>query len=41
MSGWSPPMETVARQRSCSDPSNPPNPERNDSVYGESDLTTA
>ncbi|CAM4693896.1 unnamed protein product [Leuciscus chuanchicus] len=31
--GWSPPMETVARQRSCSDPSNPQNPERNDSVY--------
>ncbi|XP_077077009.1 arf-GAP with SH3 domain, ANK repeat and PH domain-containing protein 2b isoform X1 [Siphateles boraxobius] len=31
--GWSPPMETVGRQRSCSDPSNPQNPERNNSVY--------
>ncbi|TRY55960.1 hypothetical protein DNTS_011344 [Danionella cerebrum] len=31
--GWSPPMENVGRQRSCSDPSNPQTPERNNSVY--------
>ncbi|XP_016149644.1 arf-GAP with SH3 domain, ANK repeat and PH domain-containing protein 2b isoform X2 [Sinocyclocheilus grahami] len=31
--GLSPPAETVRRQRSCSDPSNPQTPEKNTSVY--------
>ncbi|XP_052391014.1 arf-GAP with SH3 domain, ANK repeat and PH domain-containing protein 2 [Carassius gibelio] len=31
--GWGPPSEMVGRQRSCSDPSNPPIPEKNTSVY--------
>ncbi|XP_058612983.1 arf-GAP with SH3 domain, ANK repeat and PH domain-containing protein 2b isoform X2 [Onychostoma macrolepis] len=31
--GWSPPVEMVGRQRSCSDPSNPQNPDKNISVY--------
>lgn len=31
--GWSPPAEMVGRQRSCSDPSNPQNPDKNISVY--------
>lgn len=31
--GWSPPMENIGRQRSCSDPANPQTPERNNSVY--------
>ncbi|KAL1253756.1 hypothetical protein QQF64_015985 [Cirrhinus molitorella] len=31
--GWSPPVESVGRQRSCSDPANPQTPEKNMSVY--------
>ncbi len=40
MSGWSPPAEMVGRQRSSSDPSNPQSPDKNISVYGESNLST-
>uniref|UniRef100_A0A671NZX6 Arf-GAP with SH3 domain, ANK repeat and PH domain-containing protein 2-like n=1 Tax=Sinocyclocheilus anshuiensis TaxID=1608454 RepID=A0A671NZX6_9TELE len=38
--GWSPQADMVGRQRSCSDPSNPQSPDKNSSVYGESDLST-